>query len=234
MMKVKETSSYVVPFVIVPLTIHHVQVKASVYGEFGGDGIKKSLRVVPEGIRKAAIISSVILDPVARSGEHVRRVPSLENRNIVPDSPTRLIVNVQGSPIAQFLEDSIDGASLSHLIITPSGCAEQNMASFTPLVTATSYLDKTNQFTAYAVKVFSMAKSFVNVHEDDLCSSVKWLIFVVQKPDGMFTENIPINYAYTRGGVAGSTDPDVAITAYVVISLLESQKYCSKSVNVTL
>ncbi|XP_073510482.1 venom factor-like isoform X1 [Phyllobates terribilis] len=275
--KVKETSSYVVPFVIVPLTVgqHHVQVKASLYGEFGGDGIKKSLRVVPEGIRKTAIISSVTLDPVARSGEHVIRVPSLENRNIVPDSPTRLIVNVQGIPIAQFVEDAIDGTSLSRFIVTPSGCAEQNMASFTPLVTAANYLDKTNQwdrigvhrraeaiqkintgyvnqiryrksdgsfqsfprtstgtwFTAYAVKVFSMAKSFVNVQEDILCGSVKWLVLVVQQPDGMFNENIPISYAYSRGGVAGSIDPDVAITAYVVISLLESQKYCSKSVN---
>ncbi|XP_056426206.1 complement C3-like isoform X2 [Hyla sarda] len=275
--KVKKNSSFPVPFVIVPLTLgqHYVEVKASVYGEFGGDGIRKMLKVVPEGVRMTTVITSKILEPQARNGEDVVNVPSLTNKNIVPDSTTRIITNIQGIPIAQFLEDAIDGASLSHLIIVPSGCAEQNMQRMTPVVIATHYLDKTNQWdriglnrrdeavqniqkgysnqlvhrakdgsygsftrtasgtwlTAYVVKVFAMAKSLIDMNDDILCGSVKWLILQRQKPDGMFQENIPLYAQYVKGGLGGSTDPDVAMTAFVIISLLESQQYCSKYLN---
>ncbi|KAG8573862.1 hypothetical protein GDO81_008889 [Engystomops pustulosus] len=220
---VKNASSIAVPFVIVPLTIgqHFIEVKAAVYGIFAGDGVKKPLKVV-------------------------------------------------------YLEDSIDGAALNHLIFTPSGCAEQNMRRMTPVVIATHYLDQTNQWdrigvnrreeaitninigfvnqqkyrrsdgsfplfpdepipgtwlTAYIVKVFAMAKNLIDIGDDILCGSVKWLILSKQKPDGMFTEEWPISHQYVKGGVAGSYDPDVAMTAFVVISLLESQKYCTKYVN---
>ncbi|XP_066449842.1 venom factor-like [Eleutherodactylus coqui] len=275
--KVKKNSSFVVPFVIVPLSIEkqEIEVKAAVYGEFVADGVRKTLRVVPEGTRKTEIISSVILEPAARSGEHVVRVPALANKNLVPDSPTTIIINVQGIPIAQLLEDAIDGASLSHLITVPGGCLEQTLGSLTPVLIATHYLDKTNQWhrigvnrrdeaiqninkgyfrlwshrgkdgsfgsfsgsnsgtwlTAYVVKLFAMAKNVINVNDNILCDSVKWLISMRQKPDGMFNENIPISGQYMRGGVAGSSDPDVAMTAFVVISLLESQKYCTNIVD---
>ncbi|XP_040271056.1 venom factor-like [Bufo bufo] len=274
---VDENSSTVVPFVIVPLSLgeHYVQVKASIYGELAGDGVKRKLKVVPEGVRKTEIVSSVILEPEARSGDHVVKVPSLANKKIVPGSPTTIIVNVQGIPIAQFLEDAIDGASISHLIVTPIGCCEQNMKRLTPVVIATYYLDATNQWdrigvnrredaiqkvnigyvnqlnyrksdgslgsfpgtdsgtwlTAYILKVFAMAKSITSIRDDKLCESVKWLILTKQKPDGMFTEKIPISEQYSRGGLAGSTDADVAVTAFVVISLSESQKLCASSVN---
>ncbi|XP_066445604.1 complement C3-like [Eleutherodactylus coqui] len=275
--KVKENSSIVVPFVIVPLSIggQEIEVKAAVYGDYVGDGVRKTLRVVPEGTRKTEIISSVILEPAARSGEHVVRVPALSNKNLVPDSPPTIIINVQGIPIAQFLEDAIDGASLSHLIVVPSGCVEQNMKKLTRVLIGTHYLDKTNQWhrigvnrrdeaiqnintgyvnsrsyrkkdgsfgsfsgsnsgtwlTAYVVKVFAIAKNVINIEDNILCDSVKWLISMRQKPDGMFNENIPISGQYMKGGLAGSSDPDVAMTAFVVISLLESQKYCTNFID---
>ncbi|XP_069804255.1 venom factor-like [Dendropsophus ebraccatus] len=273
---VNKTSSFAVPFVIVPLTRgqHNVEVKAAVYGEFVGDGVRKLLRVVPEGIRKTAILTSKILEPVPGRADVVN-VRSLVNKNLVPDAPTRLIVNVQGIPIAQFLEDAIDGASLGRLIVTPSGCAEQNMRPMTSVVTATHYLDKTNQWyriglnrrdeaiekirkgfqnqlthrrpdasygsfqgaansgtwlTAYIVKVFALASQFIYINADNLCGSVKWLILMRQKPDGMFQETIHIGAQYMKGGLGGSTDPDVAMTAFVVISLLESRAYCSQHI----
>ncbi|KAM3924656.1 complement C3-like [Leptodactylus fuscus] len=275
--KVKKNSSFVVPFVIVPLTTgeRFVEVKASVLHKFVSDGVRKALKVVPEGIRRTEMISSVILEPEARSGEHVVKVPALANKNIVPDSPTIIIVNVQGIPIAQFLEDAIDGSALSHLIVVPSGCTEQNMMRLTPVAIATHYLDQSNQWervglhrrdeairninkgygnqlghrksdgsygafstansgtwiTAYVVKVFAMAKSLTFVADDMLCGSVRWLIMMRQKPDGMFNELIPIGAQYMKGGLAGSSDPDVAMTAFVVISLLESQKYCANAIN---
>lgn len=43
-------------------------------------------------------------------------------------------------------EDAIDGERLSHLIVTPSGCGEQNMIGMTPTVIAVHYLDQTEQW----------------------------------------------------------------------------------------
>ncbi|XP_077326612.1 complement C3-like [Lithobates pipiens] len=275
---VKASSTFTVPLIIVPLEVglHDVEVKAAVFGAFVADGVRKKLKVVPEGERKVLTILSEDLEPErkGRSGEQVVNVKSLKNKKIAPQSTVSLLVNVQGSPIADFIEKSIDGKNLDSLIILPTGCAEQNMAKLAPLVIATLFLDKTNQWdkvglhrraealshmqtgyatqlkhraadgsynalqgspsgtwlTAYIVKIFSLAKRMIHIADDVLCRSVQWLVLSMQKPDGMFQENFHISAQYYRGGLAGSSDPDVAITAFVTIALLESQKYCKDEV----
>ncbi|XP_075062646.1 complement C3-like [Mixophyes fleayi] len=277
--KVKPQSTVAVPFIIVPFTVgvHEVEVKAAIYGELAGDGIRKQLKVVPEGVRRTEILKSVTLDPETRgrSGEQIVNIRSLTNKTIVPQTETRIIVNIQGNPVAQLVKDSIDGSNLHHLIIVPSGCAEQNMMRMTPVVIATQYLDKTNQWdriglnrreeaisnirqgyvnqlrhrsndgsygafpgtnsgtwlTAYVAKVFAMANDVTDIDKNILCGSIKWLLLEKQKPDGMFQENIPISGQYMKGGLGRSSDPDIAITSFVLIALLESQKICNAHVN---
>ncbi|XP_077327722.1 LOW QUALITY PROTEIN: complement C3-like [Lithobates pipiens] len=278
---VKASSTFTVPLIIVPLEVgmHDVEVKAAVFGAFMADGVRKQLKVVPEGVRKVLTILSEDLEPErkGRSGEQVVNVKSLKNKKIAPQSTVSLLVNVKGSPIADFIEKSIDGKNLNSLINLPAGCAEQNMAALAPLVIATLFLDKTNQWdkvgfqrraeainhmqtgyarqlsyratdgsytalqgstkgtwlTAYIVKIFSLAKRMIGITDDVLCRSVQWLVRYMQKPDGMFQENFPISrqYSESRGGLAGSSDPDVAITAFVAIALVESQKYCEDYVS---
>ncbi|XP_072255528.1 venom factor-like isoform X2 [Pyxicephalus adspersus] len=278
---VKKLSSHSVPFVIVPLTVgmHDVEVMASVFGRLMSDGVRKKLKVVPEGVRKVVTLLSEVLEPErrGRSGEQLVNVPSLRNKRITPNSEVSLLINLQGSPIADFVEKSIDGSNLNYMIIVPTGCAEQNMLKLAPLVIATHFLDKTNQWdrvglhrraeaisnmesgyatqlthrakdgsgsytalpgstrgtwlTAYIVKIFAMAKEMIHIEDSVLCSSVKWLVKSMQKPDGMFQEHFSIGAQYSRGGLAGSADPDVAITAFVTIALLESQRFCTNHVN---
>ncbi|XP_075062644.1 venom factor-like isoform X2 [Mixophyes fleayi] len=279
--KVKPHSTFAVPFIVVPLFVGEldVEAKASIYGEFAGDGIRKPLKVVPEGVRKTEILKSVTLDPETRgrSGEQIVNVRSFTNKNIVPQTEIRIIIIIQviGIPVAQLVGDSIDGSNLQDLIVVPSGCAEQNMIKMTPVVIATQYLDKTNQWeriglnrrekaitnirqgyvnqlrhrsndgsygafpgtnsgtwlTAYVAKVFAMANDVTDIDKNILCGSIKWLLLERQKPDGMFQEKIPISGQYMKGGLGGSSDPDVAITSFVLITLLESQKICSAHVN---
>ena len=49
------------------------------------------------------------------------------------------------------VEKAIDGDKLKHLIVTPSGCGEQNMIGMTPTVIATHYLDTTLQWESLGV-----------------------------------------------------------------------------------
>ncbi|KAM4039672.1 venom factor-like isoform 2-T2 [Anomaloglossus baeobatrachus] len=278
---VKKHSSFTVPFTIVPLAVgkHNVEVIASVSGDSFGDGVRKLLKVVPEGIRKIEALQSVILDPKAKgkNGEHIVNIPSLVIKNMVPQSQIAIEIMVQGSPIAQLVQSAINGSNINHLMMTlPEGCAEQNMQKMTPVVIATHYLDKTNQWdtiglerrdlalrnirtgytnqlkyyrtdgsygafkssapgtwlTAYVAKVFALADALTGVVDrNQLCSSIKWLILHTQQPDGLFKEEAPISSQYTMGGLYNSSDPDVAITAFVLIALLENQKICTGQVN---
>ncbi|XP_015672050.1 venom factor [Protobothrops mucrosquamatus] len=151
---IKALSSWVVSFVIVPLQqgLHDIEVRASVRGQLASDGVKKKLKVVPEGIRKD-IVTVIELDPhtkgVGGTQEQLVKANKLDDR--APETETETRITVQGDRVAQMIENSIDGSKLSHLIITPSGCGEQNMIHMTAPVIATYYLDTTGQWETLGV-----------------------------------------------------------------------------------
>ncbi|XP_067416524.1 A.superbus venom factor 1-like [Emydura macquarii macquarii] len=273
---IKAKSSIAVPFVIVPLQLgsHDIEVKAAVWGVLVSDGVKKKLKVVPEGMRMAKTIKSVLLDPTEKGGVQEEKVKSADIDDIVPNTESETKVSIQGNPVSIIIENSIDGANLKHLIVTPSGCGEQNMISMTPPVIATHFLDNTDQWermglerraeaiklitqgytqqmaykkpdfsyaafkdrqastwlTAYVVKVFSMAKKLVAIDNQVICGGVKWLILEKQKPDGVFQEDAPVIHREMIGGYNGA-EPEVSLTAFVLIALEEAKDICKDQVN---
>nr|XP_024650051.1 complement C3 [Macaca nemestrina] len=180
-----------------------------------------------------------------------------------------------GTPVAQMTEDAIDAERLKHLIVTPSGCGEQNMITMTPTVIAVHYLDETEQWekfgpekrqgalelikkgytqqlafrqpssafaaflnrapstwlTAYVVKVFSLAVNLIAIDSQVLCGAVKWLILEKQKPDGVFQEDAPVIHQEMTGGFRNTNEKDMALTAFVLISLQEAKEICEEQVN---
>nr|I2C090.1 RecName: Full=Ophiophagus venom factor; Short=OVF; AltName: Full=CVF-like; AltName: Full=Complement C3 homolog; Contains: RecName: Full=OVF alpha chain; Contains: RecName: Full=OVF gamma chain; Contains: RecName: Full=OVF beta chain; Flags: Precursor [Ophiophagus hannah]AFJ59923.1 OVF precursor protein [Ophiophagus hannah] len=147
---IKALSSRAVPFVIVPLQqgLHDIEVRASVQGwESVSDGVKKKLKVVPEGVQKC-IVTIIKLDPRAKGVDGTQRevVKARKLDDKVPDTEIETKITIQADPVAQIIENSIDGSKLNHLIITPSGCGEQNMIRMTAPVIATYYLDTTEQW----------------------------------------------------------------------------------------
>ncbi|XP_030052736.1 complement C3 [Microcaecilia unicolor] len=148
--EIRAKSSRVLPFIIIPLQLglHDIEVKAAVYGALLSDGVRKQLKVVPEGMKISKTIKSVVLDPVKKGqdGVQVEKVTAPKLPDIVPKTETETIVSVQGTQISLMVENSIDGANLKHLIQVPSGCGEQNMISMTPAVITTHYLDNTGQW----------------------------------------------------------------------------------------
>ncbi|XP_068130212.1 complement C3 [Hyperolius riggenbachi] len=276
---VEPHSSYGIPFIIVPLSTgqHDVEVKASVYGQFLSDGVRKKLRVVPEGVRITKNLKTIVLEPHVKGvgGVQKEKVKPLDEKNIVPKTEVDTIITVQGTPITQMVEEAIDGSNLNPLIVVPRGCGEQNMITMTPSVIATTYLDATGQWekigvnrreeainhiktgyaqqlvyrkadssyaafkerpastwlTAYVAKIFAMSRTLVDIESHVLCGAVKWLILEKQKPDGLFKEDAPVIHQEMIGGIKGSKEPDVALTAFVLIALLESETACTEHVN---
>ncbi|XP_067320118.1 venom factor-like [Anolis sagrei] len=272
-------SSAAIPFVLVPLELglHDIEVKGAVWNLMVSDGVIKKLRVVPEGIRRSHV-TVVELEPSKNGKGGVQEVlvkaKSLDD--IVPGTETDTKISVQGDPVANIVEDSIDGSNLKHLIVIPSGCAEQNMMRLTPTVIATHYLDATNQWekvglnrrpeaikliqkgytqelaykrsdhsyasfsggksstwlTAYIVKVFAMASKLVFTISDQIvCGGVKWLILERQKPDGIFHDEAHTISGSMSGGYVGA-EPEVSLTAFVLVALLESRSLCERHVSV--
>ncbi|ERE72814.1 complement C3-like protein [Cricetulus griseus] len=149
-------SSVAVPYVIVPLKtgLQEVEVKAAVYGHFISDGIKKTLKVVPEGMRVNKTVAIHTLDPehLGKGGVQKVDIPAADLSDQVPDTDSETRILLQGTPVVQMTEDAVDGERLKHLIVTPSGCGEQNMIGMTPTVIAVHYLDQTEQWEKFGLE----------------------------------------------------------------------------------
>ncbi|NXQ57140.1 CO3 protein, partial [Anthoscopus minutus] len=155
-LRMKAESSRTVSFVIVPLKLGllDVEVKAAVRNQYVGDGVKKKLRVVPEGMRLEKTVKIIELDPENKgvNGVQEERVKAADLSDIVPDTESETKVSIQGNPVSLMVEKAIDGDKLKHLIVTPSGCGEQNMIALTPTVIAVHYLDHTLQWDSFGVE----------------------------------------------------------------------------------
>ncbi|XP_075131849.1 A.superbus venom factor 1-like [Leptodactylus fuscus] len=276
--EIRPQSSVVVPFTLVPLSLgdHDVEVKAAVSGQSVSDGIRKKLRVVPEGIRINKIVKQMTLDPQAKGKDGVQEeaVYPLDVKDIIPRTDFEILVTYEGNPrVIQTAEDVIDGANLSPLIAVPQGSGEQAMMTMAPNVIATIYLDATDQWgrigvnrrtealnnikqgykhqlgfrkpdssyaawingpsctwlNAYIAKILALAHPLVDIESNALCGAVKWSILERQMSDGRFREDFTMYNAEMTGGVESSSD-DVALTAFVLIAMLESEKICSPHV----
>uniref|UniRef100_A0A3Q3IVX9 Anaphylatoxin-like domain-containing protein n=2 Tax=Monopterus albus TaxID=43700 RepID=A0A3Q3IVX9_MONAL len=139
-----------VPFVIIPMKEgqYHIEVKAAVKDNSISDGIRRMLRVVPEGLLIKSL-QIVTLDP-ENKGADGKQVELLNSRismsNVVPNTPTGTQISVTGRNAASVMKNAINWTSMDSLIYQPSGCGEENMIHMTLPVIATMYLDKTNQW----------------------------------------------------------------------------------------
>ncbi|NXO46594.1 CO3 protein, partial [Locustella ochotensis] len=84
--------------------------------------------------------------------------------------------------------------------------------------------------TAYVVKVFAMARMLTDIDPDQICGPAKWLILNKQKPDGVFQEDGSIIHPEMLGGYQGA-EPQVSLTAFVLIALKEAQDICKDYIN---
>ncbi|KAM4676613.1 complement C3-like [Discoglossus pictus] len=181
--KIKPVSSVAVPFIIVPLTqgLLDVEVKATAALTYAADGVRKQLKVVPEGMKLTQTLKSVILEPAVKGKDGVQeeKIPAIDPKLILPRTDVDTIINIQGTPISRMVSDAIDGKKLSHLIRMPGGCCEQTTNSFTPVVIATHYLDSTNQWEALGVNRRDQAIQFINA------GYIRLLTF--RSPDGSYS-----------------------------------------------
>ncbi|XP_067258630.1 complement C3-like [Chanodichthys erythropterus] len=146
---IDKDSSIAVSYVIIPMTLgdHMIEVKASAYDSVHSDGVRKTLKVVSEGVLKQLQREKVELNPT-KNGEKTIVVKAEIPDDRVPDTPANTYITITGEEITQTVEQAISGDFMGRLIVQPSGCGEQNMIRMTLPLIATHYLDNTNQWGA--------------------------------------------------------------------------------------
>ncbi|XP_050976603.1 complement C3-like [Labeo rohita] len=150
---VDKDSSISVSYVIIPMTLgnHMIEVKVSAYDSVHTDGVRKTLKVVSEGVLISLQRENVELNP-AKNGEKPILLKAEIPPDWVPDTPANTYISIAGEEITQTVEQAISGDFMGRLIVQPSGCGEQNMIGMTLPVIATHYLDSTNQWEAVGIE----------------------------------------------------------------------------------
>ncbi|XP_056621736.1 complement C3-like [Triplophysa dalaica] len=148
--EVDSSSSRSVPYVIIPMELgeHQIEVKAAESESGFTDGMKKTLKVVSEGVLVELMTKNVELNPAKKGGEQLEVIRSSAPHDQVPGTSASTLISITGEETTQTIEQAISGKFMGIHIRQPSGCAEQTMSSMTLLLISTHYLDSTNQWEA--------------------------------------------------------------------------------------
>ncbi|XP_036374736.1 complement C3-like isoform X2 [Megalops cyprinoides] len=155
-------SSRVVLFTIVPLQVgsHDITVKAFSMEEELGDGVRKTLLVVPQGVQKTRTMLRT-LDPSITGGnqEETFFPPPLPLQ--VPGTEAKTFITVFGDVLTDRVQNSLSGSVLSGLLRMPGGSVEQNLASMTSPLIAIHYLDSANAWESVGVQRRQEALAYI-------------------------------------------------------------------------
>uniref|UniRef100_W5L2G3 Complement component c3b, tandem duplicate 1 n=1 Tax=Astyanax mexicanus TaxID=7994 RepID=W5L2G3_ASTMX len=166
---VKARSSVVLPYTIIPLKVGELplQVTATARSFAGQDAIRKTLRVVLEGIQKLDVRSYVLNPADKGDGRQQIRVNRAELISVIPNSLPETFVNIRDL-LADSIDNSINKDSLASLIQMPGGCVEQNLASIILPLIAAHYLDRSKQWESVGMQRREEAIKYVQAYEKQL------------------------------------------------------------------
>ncbi|KAM7010032.1 complement C3-like [Tautogolabrus adspersus] len=217
-----------VPFIIIPMQKGEspIEVKAVVKDSYElSDGIRKMLRVVSEGVLQQ-VPKVIMLDPV-KSGAAGIQVLTINSEiplnDMVPNTPTNTLISVTGrEQISTLLESAISGKAMANLIQRPAGCGEQNIASMTLPVIATTYLDKTNQWEAVGFEKRNQALEHINTgYQNELAyhkSDGSFAVFVGREGSSWLTAYVLKVFAIASNLVAVPSDVICSAVKFLILN----------------
>lgn len=121
-----------VSFLLRPKVIGNIMLKCLAKSPIAGDGVHKTLKVVPEGVTKYK--NRAFFMNLSRDKRQIKTDFELElPDDLVPDSQ-HVIVGAMGDILGPVMKN------LNNLIRKPSGCGEQTMSSLLPNYLVKRYL----------------------------------------------------------------------------------------------
>ncbi|XP_023557367.1 complement C5 isoform X2 [Octodon degus] len=145
--RVEGSSSHLVTVSLLPLEIGLHNINFTLESSFGKEILVKTLRVVPEGLRRESY-ASVILDPkgiygaVSRRKEFPLRIPL----DLVPKTNVKRIMSIKGLLIGEVLSAVLSQEGNDILPHLPRGSAEAELMSIVPVFYVLHYLEAGNHW----------------------------------------------------------------------------------------
>nr|XP_056716476.1 complement C5 [Euleptes europaea] len=136
-----------VSFKILPLEIGLHTVNLTLLSEFNSETVVRTIRVVPEGIRKE-IYEGRTLDPqgvygtVNRQQEFQHRMPT----NMVPKTKVDRTVSIKGNILGEVIAAALDPEGVKFLANLPKGSAETELMNVIPIFYVYYYLERTSSW----------------------------------------------------------------------------------------
>ncbi|GIY39970.1 alpha-1-inhibitor 3 [Caerostris extrusa] len=194
------------------------------------DAVSKQLLVEAEGFPKEEVFNYFVC-PENTNGTYATEVDLLLPEDVV-DGSGRAYVSVTGDLMGPAL------SGLSGLVRLPMGCGEQNMILFTPNIFVLDYLTSTGRITdeikdnCLKNMKIGYQRELTYRHKDGSYSAFGssdpegslWLTaFVVRQfENGCFEPSGKVIHKAMKGGLTDGEHSLAPLTAYVLISLLES------------
>ncbi|CDW53810.1 A macroglobulin complement component family [Trichuris trichiura] len=235
-LRVKPRSSATVFIPIRPTTVGIIKLLVKAFADDAADAIEVPLIVEAEGF--PVFYSRPLI--INLQGKTTFSQSSLveTSADMVEDSG-RAEVTIIGDVMGPTVKNA------KGLIRMPYGCGEQNMINFVPNIIVMRYLKAVDKLTpelsafgktdsqgstwltAFVVRSFAMAKSYIFIDEEKLNASLKFLESQ-QKENGMFEENGDVLHKGLQGG---SGQGGVPLTAFVFLALFENGIQNSEALN---
>ncbi|XP_073907214.1 complement C5 [Castor canadensis] len=140
--RVEGSSSHLVTFSLLPLEIGLHNISFSLETSFGREILVKTLRVVPEGVKRESY-AGFTLDPkgiygvISRRKEFPYKIPL----DLVPKTNVKRILSVKGLLIGEVLSVVLSQEGINILTHLPKGSAEAELMSIVPVFYVFHYLE---------------------------------------------------------------------------------------------
>lgn len=148
--RVEGSSSQLVTFTVLPLEIGLHNINFSLDSSLGKEILVKTLRVVPEGVKKESH-AGITLDPrgiygvVSRQKQFPYRVPL----DLVPKTKVKRIVSVKGLLMGEVISAVLSEEGINILTHLPTGNAEAELMSVIPVFYVYHYLEAGNNWNIF-------------------------------------------------------------------------------------
>ncbi|KAK9392405.1 complement C5 [Crotalus adamanteus] len=144
---IQSSSMMVESFKVLPLELGLLSVNLTLHSDAGNEMLVKTLRVVPEGIRRESYDGGT-LDPqgvygtVVRQKEFAHKVP----RYIVPKTQLEKTLSIKGNLLGDVIQAAVKPEALKLLTNLPQGSAETELMNIVPVFYVYDYLERSNSW----------------------------------------------------------------------------------------
>ncbi|KAM5298508.1 complement C5 [Ctenodactylus gundi] len=212
--RVEGSSSHLVTFTLLPLEIGLHTINFSLETSFGREILVKTLRVVPEGVKKESY-AGVTLDPrgiygaISRRREFPYRVPL----DMVPKTNVKRILSVKGLLIGEMLSTVLSQEGIDTLLHLPKGSAEAELMSIVPLFYVFHYLEAGNHWNIFHPNSLTKTQYLKKKIKEGMVSIMSY-------------RNLDYSYSMWKGG-----DSSTWLTAFALRVLGQVNKYVEQNQN---